>query len=120
MLAPLLIGVCLTGAVACGSSNTTASSSTETTTSSAAITTTSVARTISPAVAAAYRAKLNAYASCMTRNGVAVAPASTGPNGVPTVGAPQSVGHQQLLGALRKCRKFVVAALEAHHTVVAP
>jgi hypothetical protein len=118
LLAPLLIGVCLTGAVACGSSSTNPTSSTTATT--AAITTTSVARTVNPAAAAAYRAKLNAYASCMTANGVHVAPATTGPNGIPAVGAPAQVSHQQLLAALRKCRKVVVAALEAHHSIVAP
>jgi hypothetical protein len=119
VLAPLLIGVCLTAAVACGSSSNNPSSSTATTTASA-ITTTSVARTINPAAAAAYRAKLNAYAACMTRNGVTVPPASTGPNGVPTVGAPQHVSRQQLLAALGKCRKFVAAAVEASHSVAAP
>jgi hypothetical protein len=115
----------MTGASACGSSS--SSSSSESATTSAAVTstaatvaTTTVAATLNPAVVAAYRAKLNAYASCMTRNGVQVPPATTGPNGIPSVGTPQQVPHQQLFAALHKCRKLVVAALNARHSITAP
>jgi hypothetical protein len=118
MLVPALLATCLLGAAACGGSST--SSSTTTTTALATTVETTVTTTqvhLTPAVAAAYRGKLEAYASCMRAHGVDVAPPKNGPNGVPQLSAPSGASHQQVIAALRMCRVQVIAALEAHHSL---
>jgi len=121
VLVPVLIVASLLGATACGSSSSPSSSSSAPTTTAAvstltrAITTTT--RSLSPAEAAAYSGKLNTYAACMRGQGVNVPPAKTGVGGLPSLAAPSGASREQVLHAMRRCRTFLVAALEAHSKV---
>jgi hypothetical protein len=113
-LAAGLLLLCAPAVAACGSSSNTTSETTTSTTSASLPTTT---RTISPAVAAAYRATLSAYAACMRSHGVLVAPPHTARNGEPVLSAPVGT-RQQIFAALPKCKSQANAALQAHQNLI--
>jgi hypothetical protein len=123
--APMLLTACAIAVAGCGGSSSNTSTSAGVTTTAAAqqtvVTTTAAARTappVSPAAAASYKGKLETYAACMRRNGVNIAPPTTGPSGQPLLGAPPSnVTPLQIHAALLKCRTQIRAALLAHRNL---
>lgn len=130
MLACSLLVACLLAATACGGSSTKSSSTTNTTptvatattatthTTATTATTATTTATVNKAQAASYRAKLSAYAACMRRNGVQIPPPTTTPNGVPALKAPHYAFRQQFNQALRNCRTYVFAVLQAQSKLV--